>query len=120
MQEVQGKVIPIGGDLIIDKLGLSVEHREMVKNEVDIIINCAASVSFNDPLLDAIQINYFGCRRMMTLALECKKLLCFTHVSTAYVNCNMLGNPKIEEKVYDLPGGQDPEQVIAEILKLGP
>ena len=103
------KVIPVGGDLIIDKLGLSEENREMLKAEVDIIINCAASVSFNDPLLDAIQINYFGCRRMLHLALECKKLCVFTHVSTAYVNCNILGNPKIEERVYDLPGGQDPE-----------
>ena len=32
----------------------------------------------------------------------------------------MLGNPKVEEKVYDLPGNQDPEQVIAEILQMGP
>lgn len=92
----------------------------MVRAETDIIINCAASVSFNDPLLDAIQINYFGCRRMVNLALECHKLMCFTHVSTAYVNSNILGNPKIEEKIFDLPGGLDPEQVIADIIRLGP
>ena len=40
----------------------------MVTAETDIIINCAASVSFDDPLLDAIQINYFGCQRMLELA----------------------------------------------------
>ena len=57
---------------------------------------------------------------MLDLALECAKIQCFTHVSTAYVNCNFLGNPIIEEKVYDLPNGQDPEQVIEDIIRLTP
>jgi len=114
------KVVPVAGDLIVNELGMSQEDRARVTVETEIIINCAASVSFDDPLLDAIQINYFGCKRMLELALQCQKIRCFTHVSTAYVNCNMLGNPKVEEKVYDLPGGQDPEQVIADIIRLGP
>ena len=33
------------------------------------------------------------------MAKECKNLLVFTHVSTAYVNCNLTG--RIEEKIYD-------------------
>ena len=53
-QQVQAKVVPVGGDLIIDKLGLSLEDRAMVTEETNVIINCAASVSFNDPLLDAL------------------------------------------------------------------
>ena len=78
----------------------------MLTSEIDIIINCAASVSFDNPLLDAIQINYFGCQRMLELSLECPKIQCFTHVSTAYVNCNIVGGrPEIDEKVYDLPKG---------------
>lgn len=48
------KIKPIAGDLIIDKLGLSVEDRAELVRELDIIINCAASVNFDDPLLDAI------------------------------------------------------------------
>ena len=64
----------MAGDLIIDKLGLSEEDRSELVNELDILINCAASVNFDDPLLDAIQINYFGCMRMLELAKECKKL----------------------------------------------
>ena len=80
--------MPVAGDLIIDKLGLSDYDRGMVTSEIDVIINCAASVSFEDPLLDAIEINFYGCRRMLALAKECQKILCFTHVSTAYVNCN--------------------------------
>ena len=116
--KLKQKVVPIAGDLIIDKLGLSEGDRRMITSEADVIINCAASVSFDDPLLDAIEINFFGCQRMLQLALECSRLRCFTHVSTAYVNCNILGNAKIEEKVY--AGEQDPEKVVADILRLGP
>ena len=104
LPELRRKIVPIAGDLIVDKLGLSAEDRATVCEEADIIINSAASVSFDEPLLDAIQINYFGCQRMLQLAKECRKLLCYTHVSTAYVNSNILGNPKVDEKVYDLPG----------------
>lgn len=48
------KVVPVAGDLIIDKLGLSAEDRAMVTSECEVVINCAASVNFDDPLLDAI------------------------------------------------------------------
>ena len=40
----------------------------MVTSETNLVINCAASVNFDDPLLDALQINYFGCLRMLELA----------------------------------------------------
>lgn len=51
---------------------------------------------------------------MLELAKECRKLQVFTHVSTAYVNCNRKGF--IDEKIYSLPDGEDPEEVIAQIL----
>ncbi len=103
MADVASKIKPIAGDLIIDKLGLSPEDRAELVRELDIIINCAASVNFDDPLLDAIQINYFGCMRILELALECQKLETLTHVSTAYVNSNRKGF--IEEKIYELDKG---------------
>ena len=65
LPELRRKVVPIAGDLIVDKLGLSAEDRAMVCEEANIIITSAASVSFDEPLLDAIQINYFGCQRML-------------------------------------------------------
>ena len=108
----------MAGDLIIDKLGISEVDRAELVNELDILINCAASVNFDDPLLDAIQINYFGCMRMLELAKECRKLKAFTHVSTAYVNCNRQGF--IEEKIYDLENDEDPEALIESISKMNP
>lgn len=32
------------------------------------MINCAASVNFDDPILEALNINYFGTLRMLDLA----------------------------------------------------
>ena len=53
-QKCKQKIVPVAGDLIIDKLGLNEHDRAMITSEADVIINCAASVSFNDPLIDAI------------------------------------------------------------------
>ena len=77
-------------------------------------------MNFDDPLLDAIQINYFGCLRMLEFAEDCKNIESFTHVSTAYTNSNKRGYNFIEEKVYDLPQNPDPEKLIAKIVELGP
>lgn len=60
----------------------------MIQEQVHVVINSAASVNFDDPLQDALRINYYGCQRMLELAKECHNLEIFTHVSTAYVNCN--------------------------------
>ena len=114
------KVVPIAGDLIVDQLGISVEDRAMVVAETEIVINCAASVNFDDPLLDALQINYFGSLRMLDLASECVNIKCFCNISTAYTNSNYMGNNFIEEKIYDLESGVDPEEVVQKIINMGP
>lgn len=92
----------------------------MVTAETQIIVNCAASINFDDPLIDALEINYFGCKRMLELAQECRNIQVFTHVSTAYVNCNIMTGENILEEVYDLPGNQDCERIVEDIIKLGP
>lgn len=113
---VEHKIVPIEGDIVKDKLAIKPEDRERLVNELDIIINCAASVDFNERLCDAFQINYFGCLRMHELASECKKLQIFTHVSTCYVNCEKKGF--IKEEVYDIE--RDPEELVNSIMKLSP
>lgn len=81
----------MAGDLTLDGLGLSEENLNIMRSQVQIMINCAASVNFDDPLHDALNINYFGCLRMLEIAKSCSNLECFTHVSTAYVNSNRNG-----------------------------
>ena len=71
----------------------------MIIDNIDIIINSAASVNFDDPLKEGLKINYFGATRVMDLAKECKHLKIFTHVSTTYVSCNRVGFCK--EEIYN-------------------
>ena len=82
------KITFISGDLTRENLGISEKDRTFLTENCDVIINSAASVNFDDPLQDALKINFFGCMRMLQLAKECKHLLTFTHVSTCYVNCD--------------------------------
>jgi thioester reductase-like protein len=50
---VRHKIIPIEGDIIKDNLALRPEDKELLINDLDVIINCAASVDFNERLCDA-------------------------------------------------------------------
>jgi len=74
-------------------------------------------VNFDDPLKEALQINYFGCLRMLELAKECKNLEILTHVSTCYVNCTRNGG-QVEEKIYNVE--MDAEQVVKKIMAMNP
>lgn len=58
----------ISGDLLVENLGLSSSDHSLIINTVDIVINVAASVDFNAPLLDNININILGCLRIFNLA----------------------------------------------------
>lgn len=84
----------------MDSLGLSPQDYELIVNEIDVIINSAASVNFDDPLKEALNINYHGTARVLSLARDCKKIIVFTQVSTAYVNCNQKGG-HIYEQIYE-------------------
>lgn len=64
-EQILSKIVPIAGDLTIENLGISAADRAMVTAEAEVVINVAASVNFVEPLLDALQINYFGCERML-------------------------------------------------------
>lgn len=68
LEWASSKIIPIEGDLVVEGLGLSKEDRDRIINEVDIIINSAASVNFDDPLKEALEINFFGAARILELS----------------------------------------------------
>ena len=74
--------------MTLENLGIPAEKRQLIVDNVDIILNSAASVNFDDPLKEGLKINYFGATRILDLAKECKNLQILTHVSTCYVNCN--------------------------------
>jgi alcohol-forming fatty acyl-CoA reductase len=113
---VLNKVVAIEGDICKDGLAMKSDIRRQLIEQLDVIINVAASVDFNEPVADAIQINYLGLLRILDLSKECNKLQILTHVSTSYVNCDKRGF--IEEKVYDIE--RDSEDIINEILNMTP
>lgn len=85
------KVHPISGDLLKDRLGLSEHDENYIIENIDVIINSAASVDFNARIDDAINTNTLGTLRVYSLAKKCKKIVNFLHVSTAYVNSDKRG-----------------------------
>ncbi|CAB3233633.1 unnamed protein product [Arctia plantaginis] len=91
------KVFVISGDVMEPGLGLSLEDRELLINEVNVIFHVAASVRFDDPLKFAIQMNLKGTLDTLALAKEVKNLFAFVHVSTSYSNTN---RDPIEEVLY--------------------
>lgn len=114
---ISSKIQTIPGDLSIDGLGLSPENRALLVNNVDIIINMAASIDFQMRLDEALNINVYGPLRMLELAREMKKLRIFLHVSTSYVNSDKHG-VLIEEKIYE--AAIDPDDSIKEIKSIPP
>ncbi len=111
---IQNKIIPIQGDINKEGLAMQPEDRALLQRELQVLINCAASVDFNEAIADAININYLGCMRMLELAHQCERLLVFTHVSTAYVNCEKFGF--IKEQIYDIE--VDSDDLIQKILQM--
>lgn len=110
------KVTIVPGDLLQENLGLSQEVYDDLTKNLHYVINGAASVEFNPPLEESLDINCLGTLRMFELAKNCQNLENFVHVSTCYVNSNNQGG-FIEETVYDDPKqGYDPEETLQELL----
>ena len=65
MHILNSKIVPIEGDICKDLLAIKPEDRQVLTQELNVIINIAASVDFNERICDALQINYFGCVRML-------------------------------------------------------
>ncbi|HEV3047503.1 MAG TPA: SDR family oxidoreductase [Solirubrobacteraceae bacterium] len=83
------RVRAIRGDLLEPGLGLGRAERELLLGEVDRIVHCAASISFELPLEQARAINVGGVERVLELGRELAhagRLRRLVHVSTAYVS----------------------------------
>ncbi|KAJ0175831.1 hypothetical protein K1T71_008990 [Dendrolimus kikuchii] len=102
--EALKKIIPIGGDLTSDNLGISTSDQELLKENVSIVIHSGATVKFTDPLHIAMDINFGGTQKMLELSKKMKKLEAFVYVSTAYSQST---KKVLEEIVYPAPAEVD-------------
>ncbi|KAJ7947968.1 Fatty acyl-CoA reductase [Quillaja saponaria] len=83
---ISKKVIAIAGDISCENLGLRDDHlrREMME-EIDYIINTAATTTFDERYDIAMAINSMGAIHVSNFAKKCCKIKLLVHVSTAYV-----------------------------------
>ena len=82
---MRDKVVLVEGDLSQEHLGLDEPTRRRLQKEVQVIINCAAVVSFDASIETALVLNTLGPLRILEFARECNAPF-FAHVSTSYVN----------------------------------
>ncbi|KAJ4796456.1 Fatty acyl-CoA reductase [Rhynchospora pubera] len=95
LQEIHGnnyrefmlkKIIPVLGNVRETGIGIKPEIAREIEEEVDIIVNSAASTTFDERYDVALDINTLGPYRLMSFAKRMKRLKLFLQVSTAYVN----------------------------------
>uniref|UniRef100_A0A8C2X624 Fatty acyl-CoA reductase n=1 Tax=Cyclopterus lumpus TaxID=8103 RepID=A0A8C2X624_CYCLU len=94
------KIVAVTSDLTQPELDLSKEDQSVLADNINIVFHCAATIRFNEPLKDAMQLNVLATQKMLALAHRMKHLEVFLHISTAYANCD---RELIEERVYTPP-----------------
>ncbi|ORZ05668.1 male sterility protein-domain-containing protein [Lobosporangium transversale] len=109
-EKIVSKIVPVKGDITVNHLGLSDKDMAMVQADATVFINSAASVSFDDSLDSALEMNTKGPFRTFKIAKGCKNLAGIVHISTCYVNTPMVGQ-HIDEVIYPHPFGDDPEAI---------
>ncbi|XP_017764695.1 PREDICTED: fatty acyl-CoA reductase 1-like [Eufriesea mexicana] len=94
------KIEVIYGDLEKEDLGLSPEDRRRLVENVNIIIHNASMVHFVAKVSRILRTNVIATQKLLELARECRHLMAFVYVSTAYSHHY---NQTIEEKFYPPP-----------------
>lgn len=81
-------------------LGLSVQDRALLIQNVNVVFHSAASVRFNEKIDSAFALNTCATIKVLDLCKSIKNLKALVHVSTAYSNSD---KPEINEEVYPAP-----------------
>ncbi|KAL3620180.1 hypothetical protein CASFOL_035092 [Castilleja foliolosa] len=80
---ISSKLIPVSGDISHENLGItSLELREEMCREIDIVINSAATTNFDERYDVAFGINVMGSKNVQDFARKCSKLEMLLHIST--------------------------------------
>lgn len=83
------KVVAVSGDTSQPQLGLSEADERLLTTCVDIILNNAASVKFDDHIADAAAKNISSALHCAALARACRRLQVLVHTSTSYANSHV-------------------------------
>ncbi|KAK0605864.1 hypothetical protein LWI29_031614 [Acer saccharum] len=84
---ISEKITLVPGDISREVLGVMDSNlTEEMWNELDVIINLAATTNFDERYDVALGLNTYGAKHVLNFAKKCVKLKVLIHVSTAYVS----------------------------------
>ncbi|XP_045768140.1 putative fatty acyl-CoA reductase CG5065 [Maniola jurtina] len=106
------KIVPIVGDISEPQLGLKADDEELLVEKVSIVYHVAATVKFNEPFEQAMNVNVAGTGRVLNLSKRMKNIKAFLYVSTAYSNTD---RKVIEEIIYPAPASLNEVKKLLEI-----
>ncbi|XP_065574521.1 putative fatty acyl-CoA reductase CG5065 isoform X2 [Artemia franciscana] len=98
--EVFTKLIPISGDMLLPGLGISKSDVRILAENVSVVFHSAATVRFDEPLQQAVEMNLKGTKKLIDLCKQMSKIDALVHVSTAYCNCD---KSEVHESFYAPP-----------------
>ncbi|CAL5080169.1 unnamed protein product [Urochloa decumbens] len=82
---IEEKVVPLAGDIIHENFGVEGAQLSQMTQEINVIVNGAATTNFYERYDVALDVNVMGVKHMCQLARQCPNLEVVLHVSTAYV-----------------------------------
>nr|AGD98718.1 fatty-acyl-CoA reductase [Bicyclus anynana] len=106
------KIIPIVGDISEPQLGIKAEDEELLAEKVSIVYHVAATIKFNEPFEQAMNVNVAGTGRVLNLSKRMKNVKAFVYVSTAFSNTD---RKVIEEIIYPAPASLNEVKKLLEI-----
>ncbi|XP_074353691.1 fatty acyl-CoA reductase 2, chloroplastic-like isoform X3 [Apium graveolens] len=95
---ILSKLVPVVGNMSETNIGIEADVANRIAREVDLIINSAATTTFDERPDIALDINTRGAARIVNFAKNCENLKLYVHVSTAYA-CRQSEGEIIEESL---------------------
>ncbi|XP_022996086.1 fatty acyl-CoA reductase 3-like, partial [Cucurbita maxima] len=84
---ISEKICLVPGEISLSQMGLKDSiWVDQMKNQVEIVINLAATTNFDERYDVALGTNTIGAEHVVRFAKECRNLKLLVHVSTAYVS----------------------------------
>ncbi|KAI5388807.1 probable fatty acyl-CoA reductase 4 isoform X1 [Lathyrus oleraceus] len=95
---ISKKVVAVAGDVAIENLGIKDEKlKNVMFEEIDIIVNSAATTNFDERFDTSMGVNTMGALHVLNFAKKCHKIKLLVHISTAYV----CGEAKEGESIFE-------------------
>jgi long-chain acyl-CoA synthetase len=114
------KVVAVAGDLARAGLDLSGEDRARLLDEVDVVVNSAATVVFDERIDQALALNTRAPREILALARAARKRPVLVQISTCYVCGKRTGF--VPEAIAESPAGpgepRPPEDLDREVAEI--